>query len=109
MFLPHRKQGFSLLELIVVVAILGLVASIIIPRMIGSDDAAKIAACHVFKGDIEIQAEVWNHNNHSWPLGNLADIGADIDYFPEGLPTCPVDGTLYLIDPTTGLVIGHNH
>lgn len=109
MFLPHRKQGFSLLELIVVVAILGLVATIIIPRIVGSDDATKIAACHVFKGDIEIQAEVWNHNNHSWPLGNLADIGADIDYFPEGLPTCPVDGTPYLIDATTGLVIGHNH
>jgi prepilin-type N-terminal cleavage/methylation domain-containing protein len=109
MFLPHRQQGFSLLEMIAVVAILGLVAAVIIPRVLDSDDAAKIAACHVFRGDIEIQAEVWNHNNHSWPAGNLAVIGADLNYFPEGVPTCPVDGTQYLIDPTTGLVIGHGH
>ena len=73
------------------------------------NDAAKVAACHVYKGDIEIQVELWNHNTGSWPAANLASIGADINYFPEGLPTCPVDGTTYTIDTSTGLVIGHNH
>jgi len=104
-----RKTGYSLLETIAVIAILGLLAIAIIPRTVESDDAAKIATCYVFKGDIEIQAEVWNHNTGSWPAGNLADIGADLNYMPEGLPTCPVDGTAYTIDTVTGLVIGHNH
>jgi len=104
-----RKSGFSLLELMAVVAILGVVAAVIIPRVTGSSDSANIAACYVFKGDIEIQAELWNHNTGSWPAGNLATIGADLNYFPQGLPTCPVDGSAYTIDPLTGLIIGHNH
>lgn len=107
----NRKinTGFSLLELMAVVAVLGLVAVVIIPRVTASDESADIAACQVFKGDIEIQAELWLHNMCSWPTTNMTTIGADTNYFPEGLPSCPVDGTAYTIDPNTGLVIGHNH
>ena len=97
------------MELMVVVTILGIVAGLVLPRLAGNDVAADIAACHVTKGDIEVQAELWNHNTGSWPAANLATIGADLDYFPEGLPTCPVDGTTYTIDPSTGRVVGHNH
>ena len=104
-----RQRAFSLLELLVVVTILGLLASVILPRVIGSNDAGKVGACHVNIGDIEIQAELWLRNTGSWPVGDLSDIGADINYFPDGLPTCPVDGTPYSIDPSTGRVIGHNH
>jgi len=72
-------------------------------------DESKVAASLLYKGDIEIQAELWRHNTGSWPASNLATIGADVNYFPEGLPICPVDGTPYTIDPLTGLVVGHNH
>lgn len=92
-----------------VVAMLGLVAVVIVPRIAGGDDSAETAACYVYKGEIEIQAELWNQNTGSWPGATLGTIGSDTNYFPEGLPTCPVDGTAYTIDPTTGLVIGHNH
>ncbi len=95
--------------MIVVIAILGIVAAVIVPRIVGGSDTTDIAACYVYKGDVEIQAEIWNHNTGSWPAANLAAIGADIDYFPEGLPICPVDGTAYTIDATTGLVVGHSH
>lgn len=103
------QSGFSLLELVAVIAILGAVAAVIVSRVAGNNETADIAACYVFKGDTEIQAELWNHNSGSWPAANLATIGADLSYFPEGLPTCPVDGTAYTIDTATGLVVGHNH
>lgn len=103
------KSGFSLLELMAVVAVLGLVAAVIVPRVTDSDESADIAACQVFKGDIEIQAELWLHNTGSWPTASMTTIGADTNYFPEGLPICPVDGSAYSIDTNTGLVIGHNH
>lgn len=105
----QTKRAFSLMELMAVVAVLGLVAGLILPRLAGGDEAADIAACHVYKGDVEIQAELWHHNTGSWPAANLATIGADTNYFPEGLPTCPVDGTAYTIDSATGLVVGHAH
>ena len=53
--------------------------------------------------------KLWKRNNGSYPAANLSDIGADTTYFPSGLPVCPVDGTAYTINTTTGLVIGHTH
>jgi len=105
---PTPQHAFSLLELIAVIGMLGIVAAVIVPRVAGNKETAEIAACYVFKGDIEIQAELYNHNNGSWPATNLAGIGADTNYFPEGLPTCPLDESPYTIDDT-GLVVGHNH
>jgi hypothetical protein len=37
----------------------------------------------------------------------LSDIGADPDYFPDGLPTCPSTGAAYRLDPVTHRVVGH--
>jgi len=97
------------MELVAVSVILGMLATVIIRRVYGHNDTAKIAACDMYKGDIEIQVEIWHHNTGTFPASNLAAIGADVNYFPEGLPTCPVDGSSYTIDTTTGLVVGHNH
>ncbi len=105
----NQPTAFSLLELLAVVTILGIIAAVILPRASGGHDESKRQACFVNQGDIEIQAEIWMHNTESWPAATLSDIGADTGYFPEGIPTCPVDGTAYTIDPNTGLVIGHNH
>jgi general secretion pathway protein G len=104
-----NRVGFSLVELMAVIAILGLLAGIILPRVLGEDEDAKIAACKSHKGNIEIQAELWMHNTGSWPAANLSVIGADANYFPSGLSTCPVDGSSYTIDPLSGRVLGHAH
>jgi general secretion pathway protein G len=104
-----RRNGFSFVELMAVLAIVGLLATVILPRVLGGSDAAKTAACHTYKGDIEIQAELWMHNSGSWPAADLSNIGGDLNYFPTGLPTCPVDASPYTIAPSTGRVIGHNH
>lgn len=103
------REGFSLVELMAVLTIVGLLATVILPRMNGGSDSAKTAACHTYKGDIEIQTELWKYNTGTWPVADLSNIGGDLDYFPVGLPICPVDQTPYTIDDGTGRVIGHNH
>jgi type II secretory pathway pseudopilin PulG len=92
-----------------VVAILGVLAALIVPRLLGHQDDAKQAACFVHQGEIEIQVKLWQRINGSYPAANLSDIGANTTYFPEGLPVCPVDGTAYTINTTSGLVTGHTH
>ncbi len=104
-----RREAFSLMELMAVLAIIALLATVILPRLLSGGDSGKTAACHTYKGDIEIQAELWKYNTGAWPAADLSNIGGDLNYFPGGLPTCPVDQTSYTIDTSTGRVIGHNH
>ncbi len=104
---PH--QGVTLLELIVVTVILGIIAWVVIPRLSEGSFDSKNSACYVNKRDIEVQAELWYRNKGSWPAQDLSDIGADLGYFPDGLQSCPVDGTGYVLDATTHQVTGHVH
>ncbi|MEM8864807.1 MAG: prepilin-type N-terminal cleavage/methylation domain-containing protein [Planctomycetota bacterium] len=104
-----RLSAFTLPELMAALAIIGALAIVIVPRIGDHLSAGDIAACHANKAEIEVQAQLWRRNTGSWPNATLSDIGSNLEYFPDGLPTCPVDNTTYTIDTTTGLVVGHEH
>ena len=106
---PAIRRGFSLTELMAVLGILGVLAVLIVPRVVGHHDTSKRAACDTNQGEIELQVKLWRRNQGAYPAANLSNIGADTAYFPSGLPLCPVDGSAYTIDTTSGLVIGHTH
>ena len=91
----HRKKGFTLVELMIVVLILGALAAIAVPRIIGGAAAAKANACYTNIDMINSQLELYYANNSSWPL-TLDVLTGDTDYFPDGEPTCPVTDATYL-------------
>jgi prepilin-type N-terminal cleavage/methylation domain-containing protein len=103
------RAALSLMELMAAMAILAVLAVFIIPRVSTYSTNGNRYACWSNKGEIELQVRLWYRNKASYPAANLSDIGADTAYFPQGLPTCPVDGTAYTIDTTTGKVTGHTH
>jgi prepilin-type N-terminal cleavage/methylation domain-containing protein len=105
----QKAPAFSLMEMMAVLVILGILAAVIVPRLSAHQDKGKKSACYANKGDIELQVKLWKRNNSSYPAANLGDIGADATYFPGSLPVCPVDGTPYTINTTTGRVTGHTH
>ncbi len=100
--------GFTLTELLAALAVTAIVAAIVLTRATAGSMTSKVAACQAYKGDVEVQCELWRHNVGSWPAADLANIAADVRYFPAGLPICPVDGGAYSID-SAGRVVGHNH
>jgi type II secretory pathway pseudopilin PulG len=92
-----------------VVAVLGVLAALIVPRVIAHSDTTQRAACHANQGDIELQVKLFRRNTGTYPTADLGNISGNTTYFPSGLPVCPVDGSVYTIDTTTGLVTGHTH
>ncbi len=103
-----RLSAFSLMELIAVVTILGVIAALVLPRVITNLDDAKEKTCNHNRTEINITVERYYIHNDEWPDDDLSDIGADEDYFPDGLPACPVSGQSYRLDPTTHRVVGHD-
>ncbi len=97
----HRKRGFSLLELLAVVTILGIIAAIIVPRVAVSSATAKQKVRDHHMATINGAVERYYVDTNTWPANDLSDIGVNANYFPDGLPVNPVDGSAYTLNATT--------
>ncbi len=102
-----RNRGFTLVELLVVVLILGALAFIAIPRIGQSSTTAKVNACKTNVDLLNSQIELYYATNGSFPAA-LTTITGDANYFPDGAPSCPFE-TAYSYSTTTHRVSQHSH
>jgi len=97
----QKRIGFSLMELLAVVTILGIIAAIIVPRVITSSDTSKQKVSAHNKATINAAVERWYIEKGAWPAVNLSDIGTDVNYFPDGVPPNPIDNSAYTLNAAT--------
>ena len=90
----RSRKGFTLVELMIVVLILGALAAIAIPRIMGGAAAARANACATNIDLINSQLELYFSNTGAYPA-NLSTLTSDTDYFPDGAPVCPVTDLPY--------------
>ncbi len=89
----RNKRGFTLVEIMIVVAIIGLLAAIAVPNFIQARTAAGRTACLDQLGKFDSAVVTyWENNNHTWPT-QISDCNA---YFAGGTAptTCPMDSTV---------------
>ena len=100
-----KRQGFTLVEIILVIVIVGILAAIVIPRITYSAHEAKVQACHSNVAALNAQIELFHALQEDWPstLNNLTDS----DYVDD-VPTCPF-GTSYILNTTSHRVPKHSH
>ena len=79
----------------------GIIAAIIVPRVTVSSDTAKQKVNAHNKATINASVERYNIETGAWPANDLSDIGANTNYFPDGVPVNPVTGTAYTLNATT--------
>ena len=101
----RKEKGFSLVELLIAVLILAALAAIAIPRISASATNAKQNACDTNVDIINSAIEMYKIDMGSYPT-NLSDVTGDTDYFPDGEPNCPLDGT-YSMGANKRVTCGH--
>jgi prepilin-type N-terminal cleavage/methylation domain-containing protein len=83
----QKRNGFTLVELMVVIVIIGVLASLAIPRFMGVTDKAKLSE---FKPVLKQAVTLYNayyqeHETFKTPSGNIIDGNSDIGFdLPDG-------------------------
>ena len=87
-FCGHSRQsGFTLIEVMVVVVILGILAAIVVPRVMDRPDAARITKARQDIRAIESALNLYKLDNYSYPS---TDQGVEaLVTKPAGLPEAP--------------------
>ena len=98
------SQGFTLIEVLVVVVILGILAAIIVPNLMEKPGQARMTKAHADIRAIESALNMYRLDHHVYPT---TDEGLDV-LVPDYLPRSPVDPWnrpyLYLSPGTHGQI-----
>jgi prepilin-type N-terminal cleavage/methylation domain-containing protein len=101
-----RSTAFSLLELIAVVTIIGIIAAIILPKASLARNEAAEKSCLHNRMLINSAVERYAVTTGAYPA-DLNVLATDQNYFPEGIPVCPVSGHAYTLNTTTNRIDQH--
>lgn len=91
-----KRKGFMLLELIIVVAIIGILAAVAIPNLVGMTDEAKVAKIQSDLSTIGTAMEVYHVKKGGAYPANLSVLEGDNGYLKK-VPDPPTGAGTYTI------------
>ena len=95
-----NPKGFTIIEIFLIIILISILAAIIIPRFSAGTARAKVQSCEMNRSIINTMVETYYFTEGTWPDDSLNDIKANNHYFPDGIPSCPVDQESYALSPS---------
>jgi prepilin-type N-terminal cleavage/methylation domain-containing protein len=95
----YQKSGFTLVEIMIVVAIIGLLAAIAIPNFMHARARSQATACinNLRQIDSAVQQFCLDKGLHAGDIVNLSDVSSYIKLNANSsIPGCPASGTYTL-------------
>ncbi len=74
-----RPTGFTLIEILIVVVILGILAAVIIPQFTNAADDASVSTARMQLQTMRSQIELYRAQSGGYPTANGATAGSDLD------------------------------
>jgi type II secretory pathway pseudopilin PulG len=96
----QKRRAFSIIEFFAVSAIVGIIAAIVVPRVVVDDKLAKEKIRDHYAAAINVAVEKYRTERQTWPA-SIADLSQDPEFFPDGLPSDPLTGRPFELDATT--------
>ena len=104
-----KGKGFTLVEVLLVIVIIGILAAIVIPRITYSKTEAQKQACNSNVAAMNSQIELYHSQEGAYPtvLTDLVNSPTNQSYI-DAIPTCPF-GQNYTYNTTSHRVLAHSH
>ena len=100
-----RNQGFTLVEIMIVVAIIAILAAVAIPNFIKYRDDARKQSCIANMKQLQTAGESWLTANPGTTAPTLEQLcGTESTKYLKKTPTCPKDSAAYTIAIENGAI-----
>lgn len=96
----QKRRAFSIIEFFAVSTIVGIIAAIVVPRVVVDDKLAKEKIRDHYAAAINVAVERYQSEHQAWP-DSIADLSQDPEFYPDGLPSDPLTGRSFELDAAT--------